>query len=676
VLGYSFWQTRFGGDPGIVGKQVEINGKALTVIGIAPKDFHGTFFAFDMDGYLSLDAMELVQDSKGFWTDRHDRQLTVLGRLEPGASRRQAQRSVDVIAGRLAGQYPATNKGVKIRVIPERLARPAPFVTSFVPVIASLFLVLLAHVLLLACINVANILLARAAVRRREMAIRVALGAGRGRLIRQLLTESLVLAFLGGVGGLLLGKWAISASGSMLHSITTTTSNLGFRLDTSLDWRVFAYALGTVLITGFLVGVWPAFGASRADVNTGLRESGHGYSAGVGRHGIRSLLVVAQVAGSLMLLIVAGLFVRSLEHAEHMDLGFDPDHVLTAMLDVRQVGYDQTRAKTFFRELKSRMQSMPGAQTASLALTVPLGMPSPRDPFYVEGRPVPTGQLPPKVFHSSIDPGYFETLRIPLLSGRPFTDSDDAAAPPVAIVNQAMAARFWPNQDPIGKRFSLKSDAGPFIEVVGLARNGQSMWMLSPQPQPFFYLPLAQNFAPSLSLLVRSKEPPESLIPGVEEEIRHLAPGLPILNIATMRQAVHGLGGLFIFRLAASLAGAMGILGLALAVVGVYGVVSFMVSRRTHEIGIRMALGAERLDILRLALRQGLVLVIIGVLTGLMAALALTRVMSQLLIGVSPNDVATYAIITILLSTVALAACYLPARRATKVDPMVALRHE
>jgi predicted permease len=676
VLGYSCWQERFGGDPGIVGKQVQINGKPLTVIGVAPKEFHGTFFGLDMDGYLSLNAMALFQDSSRFWTDRHDRRLTVLGRLKRAASRAQAQSSVDVIAGRLAAQYPATDKGVSVRVIPERLARPAPFVTSFVPVIASLFLILPALVLLQASMNVANILLARAAVRQREMAIRVALGAGRGRLIRQLLTESLLLAFLGGIGGLVLGKSAIGASSSMLHSVTTSSSNVGFRLDTSLDWRVFAYALATVLITGILVGVWPAFRASRADVNTGLRESGRVDHSGVRRHGIRSLLVAAQVAGSLMLLIAAGLFVRSLEHAEHMNLGFDPNQVLNVMLDVRQVGYDDMRAKTFFRELERHTQAIPGVQTASLALTVPLGTPAPRDPVYVEGRPLAAGQLPPRIPHNSIDPGYFETMRIPLVSGRPFTDSDDGTVPPVAIVNQAMATRFWPNQDPIGKRFSLKSAAGPFIEVVGLARDGQSMWMLSPHPQPFFYMPLAQNFAPFLSLQVRSTGPPESLIPAVEEEIRQLAPGLPIFNVGTMQQAVHGLAGLFFFRLAASLAGAMGILGLTLAVVGVYGVVSFTVSQRNHEIGIRMALGAERMDILRLALRQGLVLVVIGVLTGLMVASALSRVMSQLLIGVSPNDVATYALITTLLSTVALAASYIPARRATKVDPMVALRYE
>jgi len=315
VLGYSFWQKRFGGDAAIVGKRVLVNGQPATIIGVTPKEFHGTLFAFDMDGYLSLNALPLVQDSSRFWTDRRDRGLMVLGRLKPGVSMAETQSSLAVIAQRLAAQYPATNQGATVRVIPERLARPAPFVTNFVPVIAGLFLVLPALVLLLACLNVANILLARATARQREMAIRAALGAGRGRLVRQMLTESLLLALLGGIGGVLLGEWATSASGSMLHSVTSTTSNVAFRLDYSFDWRVFAYTLGAVILSGIFLGVWPAFRAGRVDVNTVLHEGGRSDSAGVGRHGVRGVLLVAQVAGSLMLLIVAGLFVHSLERA-------------------------------------------------------------------------------------------------------------------------------------------------------------------------------------------------------------------------------------------------------------------------------------------------------------------------------------------------------------------------
>jgi predicted permease len=676
VLGYSFWQKRFGADPSVVGKRVLVNGKPATIIGVTPKEFHGTFFAFDMDGYLSLNAVPLVQGLSGFWTDRRDRELMVLGRLKTGVSVAQSQSSVELIAKRLATQYPATNHDATVRVIPERLARPAPFVTNFVPVIAGLFLVLPALVLLLACLNVANILLARATVRQREMAIRAALGAGRGRLVRQMLTESVLLALLGGLGGVVLGEWAISASGSMLHSVTSTTSNIAYRLDYSFDWRVFAYTLGVVVAVGILLGVWPAFRASRVDVNTVLHEGGRSDSAGVGRHAVRSVLLVAQVAGSLMLLVVAGLFVRSLERAEHMYLGFDPDHVLNVMLDVHQIGYDETRAKEFYRELKDRVRAMPGVQSVSLAFTVPLATPSPASPIYVEGRPLAPGQAAPEISFNRIDPGYFQSMRVPLVEGRAFQDSDNETAPRVAIVNQTMAKRFWPNQEPLGKRFSLKSPTGPFLEVVGLALDGQSMWHFSTEPQPYFYLPLAQDFTAFLSLQVRTTVPPESLIRGVEEQIRDLAPDLPIFNAATMHQGIHGLGGLFIFRLAASLAGVMGFLGLTLATVGVYGVVSFAAAQRTREIGIRMALGASRRDILVAIVRQGLQLTLIGMATGLGAAFGLSRLLRSLLIGVKPGDPETFVAVSLLLVTVALLASSLPAYRATKVDPMVALRYE
>jgi len=583
---------------------------------------------------------------------------------------------VDVIAGRLAAQYPATDKDATVRVIPERLARPAPFVTDFVPVVASLFLVLPALVLLLACLNVANLLLVRAAVRRREMAIRAALGAGRGRLIRQMLTEGIVLALLAGIGGVVFGEWAIKASASMLRSVTTTTSNLAYRLDSSFDWKVFAYTLAAAVFSGIFVGIWPAFRAGRVDVNTVLHQGGRSDSAGVGRHSVRSALLVAQVAGSLMLLIVAGLFVRSLRHAEHMYLGFDPDHVVNAMLDVHQIGYDEARAKAFYRELKNRVRRMPGVQSVSLAVTVPLGTPSPEGPIYVENHPLPPNQQPPEVSFDGIDPAYFETMRLPLLEGRTFKDSDNETAPPVGIVNQTMAKRFWPNEDPIGKRFSFKSATGPFVEIVGLARDGQTMWMLSQDPQPYFYIPLAQNFRSFLSLQVRTSVPPESLITGVLAEIHRLAPDLPILNVGTMQQAIHGLGGLFIFSLAASLAGVMGLLGLTLATVGVYGVVSFAAAQRTREIGIRMALGAARRDILTVIVRQGLQLTLIGMATGLVAAFGLSRLLRSLLFGVKPGDPETFIAVSLLLVTVALLASFIPAHRATKVDPMVALRYE
>jgi predicted permease len=676
VLGYAFWQKRFGGDAAIVGKRVLINGQPATIIGVTPKEFHGTYFAFDAPGYLSLNVVPLVQGSSRFWTDRGDRELMTLGRLKPGVSVTQAESSLAVISHRLAAQYPATDKDFTVRVIPERLARPAPFVTNFVAAIASLFLVLPALVLLLACLNVANILVARATARQREMAIRAALGAGRARLIRQMLTESLLLALLGGIGGVVLGEWAISASGSMIHSVTSSSSGIAGRLDYSFDWRVFAYTLGVVVLSGILLGIWPAFRAGRVDLNTVLHEGGRSDSGGAGRHGVRGVLLVAQVAGSLMLLIVSGLFVRSLERAEHMNLGFDPDHVLNVMLDVHQIGYDETRAKAFYRDLRDRVRALPGVQSASLAFTVPLGMPSPGSPIYVEGHPLAPGQVAPGVAFNRIDPAYFETMRVPLLEGRAFRDSDNETAPPVGIVDQTMAKEFWPSEDPIGKRFSMKSATGPFIEVVGLARDGQTDWHFSLDPHAYFYLPLAQNFATFLSLQVRTTVPPESMILGVQQQIHDLAPDLPIFDARTMQQGVHGLTGLFMFRLAAALAGVMGMLGLTLATVGVYGVVSFGAAQRTREIGIRMALGATRRGILVAIVRQGLQLALIGIASGLAGAFALSRLLRSMLVGVKPGDPGTFIGVSLLLLSVALLASYLPARRATKVDPMVALRYE
>jgi len=375
------------------------------------------------------------------------------------------------------------------------------------------------------------------------------------------------------------------------------------------------------------------------------------------------------------LLVTAGLFVRSLGHAERMYLGFDPDHVLNVMLDPRQIGYSEARSLDFYRDLVERVRAMPGVESASVAFSVPMSFPGHSDPLYLEGQAVVPNEQPPKVSSNSIDPGYLRTMRVPLLRGRDFRDSDNEKAPLVAIVNQAMANRFWPNQDPVGKRFSLKGSAGPFIEVVGVAHDGQ-YFFLSPDSTPYFYVPFAQNPSAFAALQLRSSIPPEQLIQNVQQEINKLAPDLPAIDIHTMDQTVQGLAGMFIFRLAEALAATMGILGLVLAVVGVYGVVSFSVTRRTQEIGIRIALGAERGDIIKLVSRHGLRLVVAGVGAGAVVALVLTRAMGKLLMGVSAADPATYAVVATLLSAVALLACYIPARRATRVDPMVALRCE
>jgi len=669
VLGYSYWQKKFGGDAGIVGKQALIDGQEATIIGVAPKEFQGTRFAIDPDGYVPLNMVR-AEDAGALWSDRASRSLVVMGRVKPGVGLKQAQSSVSLVAERLAEQYPATDKGVTVRVIPENLARPQPYTKNIVPFIAGLFLALAALVLVLACVNVANLLLVRATMRQREMAIRAAMGASRVRLVRQLLTESIVLALCGGAGGLMVGVWASAAVASLLPP-----TRLPIQLNFSFDWRVFAYAMAAALLTGTLVGVWPALRAGRADVNNVLHAAGRSDSAGVGRHRVRSVLVVAQVAGSLVLLIVAGLFVRSLVQAQRTYLGFDPDNVLNLTLNPREVGYDEARAKTFYRELETRVRALPGVQSASLAFTVPMGDVQSTDSIYLEGRALAPGQQPPVVIYNRVDSAYFDTMRVSLLRGRVFRDQDDEKAPLVAIVNQGMANKFWPNEDAIGKRFSTKSATGPFVEVVGVAADGKYVF-IGWDKEPYFFVPLAQDFTNYRTLQVRSTVPPETLIAQVQNEVRALDPNMPASDVQTMRQSLSGGNGFFIFRVGAILAAALGLVGLTLAVVGVYGVVSYAASQRTHEIGIRMALGAARSDILRLVLRQGLVLVVAGVVSGVVLAWSVTRLMGTLLIGVSPTDALTFVGATVLLGGIGLWACYTPSRRAMNLDPMVALRYE
>ena len=675
VLGYSFWQSKFRGDPHVIGKSVRVNGKQATVIGVTPRDFHGTMFAFDMDAYLPLSALALIGDSGNFGTVRNDRSLMVMGRLKQGTTLEQAQSSLDVIADRLATQYPDTNKGVKVRVIPERFARPAAFVATFVPVIASLFLVLAGLVLLLACTNVANILLVRATARSREVAIRSALGASRARIIRQIVTESLLMALIGSAGGVLLGGAALAVSGSLLHSVFTNRNNRGFSMDVSFDWRVFAYATVTAILAGILVGLWPAFRATRTDVNVELLEGSRGASASGGKSIVRSVLTAAQLACSLMLLIAAGLFVRSLNSAEHMYLGFNPDHVLNAVMDPHEIGYDEAETKAFYEQLVDEVRRIPGVQSTSMAFTVPMGRPSNTTPVFLQSHPVSPHERPPLIPYDCVSPSYLETMQVPLLKGRQFTDSDSEQARPVAIVNQTMVKRFWPNEDPIGKYFSMKGNAGPFVEVVGVAGDGQ-YFFISTDAQPYFYVPLAQNFVSYRMVQLRTSVPPQSLAKRVEEQVHKLAPDLPIDDIRTIQQLVQGLGGLFLFRLAATVAAVKGLLGLVLAIVGVYGVISHSASQRTHEIGIRMALGAASGDILKLVSAQGLRLVGFGVGVGLGAAWALSRAMKSLLVGVNSADPLTFTTVAVLLGLVALAACLVPARHATRVEPMVALRYE
>ena len=677
VLGYSYWQKRFAGSPDVIGRQVRINGNAVTIIGVAPKGFRGTFMLVDMDGYVPLSA---VIGSKGgtetsvqeTWSRRQYRSLSVLGRLKPGVTVAQAQAPLRLIAQRLAEQHPDTNKSFDlIQAFPEKLARPDPDPEDTLPSIFAAFMVLAGLVLLVACFNIANVLLVRATVRQREMGIRAAMGAGRGRLVRQHLTESLLLALLGGATGLLLATWAAG----FLSSLPLGT-DLPIKFDFQADARVYLFAFGAILLTGVIVGIIPALRVARTDINIVLREGGRGASDGPKRHLVRGALVAAQVAGSLLLLIVAGLFIRSLNKAEQMYLGFNADHILDLTIDPEQVNFTEVQSRDFYRQLNDRIRALPGVVSVAQAFVVPMGVISSDDPIIAEGHPPEAGKQPPQIMYNSVSPSYFETLRIPIQNGRAFTDADNQKAPLVAIINQAMAAKFWPNENPLGKRFSSKGANGPFTEVIGVVQTGRYKNVIEDPPVAFFYVPLDQNYMAYRTIHVRTSVPPESLRVQIEAQVRELAPGIPIAQVQTMTQALQGVNGFFFFRFSAQLTATMGLLGLVLAVVGVYSVVSYAATQRTHEIGIRMALGAAPGDILRMVLRQSLLIVAMGLTAGLAASVVGTRAIANLIVGIKPTDPVTFLTVIFTLSAIALIACWIPARRATRISPLTALRYE
>jgi len=669
VLGHSYWEKRFGGDPGVIGHTVTLDGNAATVIGVVPEEFHGPYNLVEMDAYAPLGMLGFGPDS-GFFTSRADRDVHVLATLKPGVSVEQAQAALNLIGQRLAQQYPQADQGQRVRVFPEQIARPEPAVGDAMPLVVTVFFVMVGLVLAVACLNVANLLLARAATREKEMSVRAALGAGRMRLLRQLLIESMLLALAGGVGGAIAGNWVCR----LLNGLRPL-GGVPVRVAVAFDWRVFAYVAAVALAAGILAGLVPALRASRIDLNLALREGGRGLVGEPKRNWLRNGLVIAQVAGSLVVLVAAGLFTRSLTRAESIDLGFDPHNVLNVGFDPVLQGYDQPRAEAFFRELLRRARTLPGVESASLAYSIPLGIYNDGSRVYAEGQPLPASERVPGAGLNCVSPDYFTTLRMHMLEGRAFTDADTSTSQPVAIVNQTMAARLWPHHDAVGERFTYKSASGPYVTVVGVVHDPKTTGLLD-VPGMFFYVPQTQNYKSTHVLQVRTSGPPESLTAAFEGLVRDLDPNMPVYDLMTMEQSVGGANGYFLFKAGAAFTGALGGLGLLLAIVGVYGVVSYTASRRRHEIGIRMALGAQRGSVFGLVIRQAAILVGAGVCIGLLAALACTRILASLLVGVSSYDPATYAGGTVLLVATALLACYIPARRATKVDPMVALRYE
>jgi predicted permease len=678
VLGYSYWVRRFGGDPGVIGRSVTLDGQMVTVIGVVPREFTGPYTLVELDAYAPIGRYD---GNSNFFTDRRDTELRVLATLKPGVTIKQAEAALNVIAQRLAIEYPETNQGEIARVIPERLARPEPAAESSMPLVTTIFLIMVGLVLLVACFNVANLLLARAAAREMEIAVRAAMGASRARLVRQMLTESILLAMAGAAGGALMGNWVIRGLERL-----RPLGDLALRLAFTFDWRVFTYVAGVALLAGIAAGLAPALRTSRTHLSDTLREGGPGLIGDTRRHWVRNGLMVAQVAGSLIVLVAAGLFTRSLASAESIDLGYDPHHVLNVSLDPKLQGYDQPRAEAFFRELLSRAKALPGVESASLAFSIPLGYYGDGSSVYPEGQTIPPDKRVPGAGINCVSPDYFSTLRMKILKGRAFTDADTSSSQRVAIVNETMAEHLWPHQDALGQRFRLGGSEGPFksespgasdpwVTVVGVVRNAKLQGLLD-APGNFFYLPQTQNYKSAHALQLRTWVPPQSLIVPVEALVRELDPNLPVYDVMTMEQAVAGANGYFLFKVGAGFAGALGGLGLLLAVVGVYGMVSYSASRRQHEIGIRMALGAQRVTIFRLVIGQAVLLVGLGIALGVVAALGASRLLVSLLVGVSSYDPLTFIGVSAILMAVALLACYLPARRATRVDPMAALKYE
>jgi len=673
VLGYAFWQAHFGSDPNVIGKSVLINGHSVTIIGVAPKGFRGITSLIDTQGYLPLGMAAVTSDaSKDFLTNREASALTIITRLKPGIPLASAQPVLNVIAHRLSAQYPATHKWRNMNAYAFGPMSPTEDSQSdsVVKLISGLFLILAGSVLILACLNVANLLLARASGRQGEMAVRAAMGGSRSRLVRQLLTEGLLLALLGCAAGIALGL-----VGSRCMSSINIHMNIPLILDFHFDWRVFAYALSIAVLTALLVGIAPALRATRGDLNNLLHESCR--TTTPGRQHARGILVVTQVGGSLMLLIVAGLFIRSLRNVAHANLGFDPSNVLNFSIDPHEAGYNEAQGREFLQTLLPRVRALPGVETASLATTVPMGGIHLGGELKIDGYQTRSGESAPHAGYNAVSAKYFETMAIPVLRGRNILDSDNQKSQYVAVINEAMAEKYWPGENPIGRHFTWTDNPQNPIEIVGEVKNSRTSGVDGPY-RPYLYVPLAQryDYHSSVTLQLRTNLPLATMTLEVESAIHSLSPSLPVTDIQTMTAALDTVNGLLLFQFGAGLAASLGILGFALAVVGVYGVVSYGASQRAHEIGIRMALGAQPMDVLRMIFRQGLFIVGAGLIAGVLAAAAIARLVGSFLSGVSPVDPLTYVSASLLLATVALAACYIPARRALRVDPMVALRYE
>ena len=670
VLSWEYWHSQFHDDPAIIGKTVAINGHSVTIVGVGPKGFVGPTPLLHIQAFLPLGMLVIDAGTPPDFLNKADlRPLVIFARLKPGARPEHLRPALNVVGKQLVARYPRPDeKPDGMRAVP---LRPPGLMSSTGgnPLVraAAFFFTLGILILLLACMNVANLLLVRATARQAEMAVRAALGAARRRLVRQLLTESLLLAFLGCAAGIGIGL----VTTRLLTAIHIPTA-LPVSFDFRFNWLVFAGAVVAAFLSSLVVGIAPALRASRAGMNSALHDSGRSLTSR--RQRLRNVMVAVQVAGSLSLLIVAGLFTRSLHSAEHADLGFDPHQVTNITVEPNQVGYPQAKAEAFYQDLLQRVRTLPGVAAASLSAWPPMG-----DTEYGGRIDIPDiepvkGQPLPSALFNAVSPGYFTTLRVPVWRGRDLAESDSATAPYVAVINQAMADKYWPKQDPIGRQFSVPDAPRHPIHVVGVVRNFRMVDPYSPI-EPAYFVPLPQHYFSTMTLHIRTMVPDQAITRQAVALVDSLAPAMPV-SVGSMMESLNGINGLFLFRLGAILTGCLGGLGLVLAIVGVYGVMSYSVSQRTHEIGIRMALGAQRRQILQLVGRQGLWVVAAGLGIGMLLAFAVGELIQDFLVGIGPADAITYTTISILLAAVAMVACLVPARRAVQVDPMIALRNE
>jgi predicted permease len=667
MLSYRLWQSRFGADPAVVGREITLNGQGYTVVGVAPAEFTGTIRGAAPDIYTPIKP----ENSRNkYW-------LLLMGRLKPGVSREQAQAAMNLLGPQIARHYPRPDGSPRVEppFLLEDGSQGHTYLLVKISFPLKMLMGIVALVLLIACANVANLLLARAAARRKEIAIRMAIGAGRGRLVRQLLTESLVLATLGGG----LGLWMAGPIGKLLASFAPPVGR-GFStpllLEGGLDARVLVFTFCLSLLAGIIFGLAPALGASRASLVTALKD-GAGDGAGLRRFNPRKLLVVAQVALSFLVLIGAGLCVRSLQRLQAIDAGFDPARTLVMSLNLSLSGYDEARGQIFYQQLVERVTGLPGVESASLAQLTPLSDDLLTRRTAIEGyEPQPGEKM--SFFYNVVGPRYFETLRTPLVSGRDFTPQDTAGAPQVVIINETLARRYFPNSDALGKRLIFGAYRGSpiplqHLEIVGVVKDSKYL-DLTEQPGRMMFLPLAQSYRPEVRLHVRTAQDPTAMAAAIRRETQKLDANLPVYNVKTLEEQKDR--SLYAARLAATLLSVFGGLALLLASVGLYGVMAYVVGQRRREIGVRLALGARRRDVFGLVIKEGMALVAAGVALGLAGAIAGTRLLATFLYGVEPTDAATFIGVALLLAAVALLANYLPARRAAQTDPMQALRAE